>query len=503
MLGLIGAGYWGKNLIREFNNHGILHTICDLDEKLLEKNKELYPNLKTTTSWKEMLDNPEIKSICIALPAELHYKFCKDALLHDKDVFVEKPLALDIKHCDELINIANEKGKILMVGHLLQYHECIQKMYQIIDDDYIGDIKYVVSNRLNLGKIRCEENVLWSFAPHDISVILRLMKGKLPKSVRCSGESFVSNNIHDITTTILQYDDCYVQINVNWLNPFKEQKLIVVGTKGMLIFDDTCEDKLKYYPNYMQWYKGQPMANKTDGEIIHYDKINSPLYNECEVFINSCKNREQPYTDGEEGKRVLTVLDLAQKSLLNDGEKMLSHDSNVYIHPSSYVDINAKIGDHSKIWHYCNVMESEMGERCSLGQNVFIAKGVKLGNNCRIQNNVSIYSGIEAEDNVFFGPSCVFTNDKNPRAAYSKNGNYMKTYVEEGVSIGANATIVCGIRLGKHCLIGAGAVVTKDVEPYSVMVGNPAKKIKTINEQGDISDLENDVIKTGLENVVV
>lgn len=485
MLGLIGAGYWGKNLIREFNNHNILHTICDLDQNLLDTNKDLYPHIRTTKSWQNVLENKEITMVCISLPAELHYKFCKDALLNDKDVYVEKPLALSLEHCDELIKIANEKNKILMVGHLLQYHPAIEKLYELVDRNYIGDIRYIVSNRFNLGKIRKEENVLWSFAPHDISVILRLMNNKLPKSVRCTGQSFLSKNIHDITSTILEYDNCYIQINVNWLNPFKEQKLTIVGTQGMLTFDDTIDDKIRYYSNYMQWVKGQPIVNKKDGEIVDYNKSQSPLYKECEEFIKCCQNNSIPRTSGEEGRRVLSVLDCAQKSLFSGGEKVdIKENNDIYIHSSSIVDNNVKIGKGTKVWHHCHIMESQIGENCSFGQNVFIGRGVKLGNNCRVQNNVSIYSGVEAEDNVFMGPSCVFTNDKNPRVEYSKNGNYLKTYIEEGVSIGANATIVCGITLGKYCLIGAGAVVTKDVEPYSVMVGNPAKKIKNINEEG-------------------
>lgn len=490
-IGLVGAGYWGKNLIREFNNHGALHTICDLDQEILKENKELYPQLNITNDWKSVLVNPEITAVCVSLPAELHYKFCKDALLHDKDVYVEKPLALSLDHCEELIKIAKESGKILMVGHLLQYHSCIKKIYEMIEQNYIGDIRYIVSNRFNLGKIRKEENVLWSFAPHDISVILRLMGNRLPKSVRCTGQSFISKNIHDITSTVLEYDNCYVQINVNWLNPFKEQLLTIVGTNGMITFDDTIKDKIRYYPNYMQWNQGQPLVNKQDGNVIKYDNTNSPLYIECGEFIRCCQKRQEPPTDGNEGMRVLSVLESAQKSLLSNGNSVVLNSSKYYLHPSSYLDSKAIIGKNTKVWHFCNIMESEIGENCSFGQNVFVAKGVKLGNNCRVQNNVSIYAGVTAEDNVFFGPSCVFTNDKNPRAKYSKNGKYIKTYIEEGVSIGANATIVCGIKIGKHSLIGAGAVVTKDVEPYSVMVGSPAKRVKTIDEYGNITPLNN------------
>lgn len=494
-IGLIGGGYWGKNLIREFNNCGALHTVCDLDQDILSLNLKLYPEINITNNWKEVLDNAEITAVCVSLPAELHYKFCKDALLKDKDVYVEKPLALSLEHCEELIQLAKDRNKILMVGHLLQYHPCIKKIYEMIEQNYIGDIRYIVSNRFNLGKIRREENVLWSFAPHDISVILKLMNNQLPKSVRCTGQSFISKNIHDITSTILEYDNCYVQINVNWLNPFKEQLLTIVGTNGMITFDDTIEDKIRYYSNYMQWDAGQPLVNKQEGTVINYNNTNSPLYIECCEFIECCRTRKVPLTDGSEGMRVLNVLESAQKSLLNDGSRvkldMNKSSMNYTVHPSSYVDNKAIIGRGTKVWHFCNIMESEIGENCSFGQNVFVGKDVKLGNNCRVQNNVSIYAGITAEDNVFFGPSSVFTNDKNPRAKYSKNGQYMKTYIEEGVSIGANATIMCGIRIGKHSLIGAGAVVTKDVEPYSVMVGNPAKRVKEIDEYGNMASLNN------------
>jgi len=486
MFGLIGAGYWGKNLIREFYNLGVLKIICDIDQNLLDININTYPNLKTTTSFYDLLHDDELTGIIIALPAEMHYRFAKKVLLANKNVYVEKPLALSIDHCNDLIHIANEHNKILMVGHLLQYHPCITKIYDMINNDYIGDIRYIVSNRLNLGKIRREENVLWSFAPHDISVILKLMKNKLPNSIQCTGKSFISNNIHDITSTILNYDNTYVQINVNWLNPFKEQKLTIVGTKGMIIFDDTIKDKLKYYPEYMQWNKGQPIINKSDGEIINYDSSKSPLQRECEEFIKCCANNTPSLTDGEEGRRVLTVLNMAQQSLLNNGQEIvqeISRKMEYYVHETAIVDDDAIIGKGSKIWHYSHIMKSEIGEDCNIGQNVFIGKDVKIGKNCKIQNNVSLYSGLEAEDNVFFGPSCVFTNDKNPRCEYSKQGNYMKTYIEEGATIGANSTIVCGTRLGKYCLIGAGAVVTKDVEPYAVMVGNPAKKIKYTDEK--------------------
>ena len=186
-LGLIGGGYWGKNLIREFNNCKVLHTICDINEEAIKKYNSLYPHIKTTNNWDHVLNDSSITAVCISLPAHLHYLFTKKSLLAGKDVYVEKPITLDIKEGEELVKIAKGKKKILMVGHLLHYHPCIQKIKEIISEDKIGKVKNIVANRLNLGIFRVQENVLWSFAPHDISVILSLCDDELPESVYCSG----------------------------------------------------------------------------------------------------------------------------------------------------------------------------------------------------------------------------------------------------------------------------------------------------------------------------
>jgi UDP-2-acetamido-3-amino-2,3-dideoxy-glucuronate N-acetyltransferase len=211
-------------------------------------------------------------------------------------------------------------------------------------------------------------------------------------------------------------------------------------------------------------------------------------------FKECCENRKEPITTGEEGLRVLTVLDRLSQSLKENREIYLSKkkcnnknkDYNYFVHETAIVDDGAIIGENTNIWHYSHICKGAIiGKNCNIGQNVFIAGGAILGDNCKVQNNVSIYAGVESEDYVFFGPSCVLTNDINPRCMHSKNGTYIKTILKKGVTLGANCTIVCGNTIGEHALIGAGAVVTKDVESRAVMIGNPAKKIKEIDEFGN------------------
>lgn len=493
-LGLIGGGYWGKNLIRDFNKLNVLHTVCDTNQESLDTYNVSYPNVQTTTNWNYVLNNKEITAVCVSLPAELHHKYCKEALLADKDVYVEKPITLNSDEAEELIKLAEKSKKILMVGHILHYHPAIDKIKQLIKDKTIGKVKNIICNRLNLGKFRTEENVLWSFAPHDISVVLALCNDKLPDKVISTGKDFITKGLHDITNTILMYDqeDIYVNINVNWLNPYKEQKMVIIGDKGMIVFDDTLsENKLKLYPQYIEWSQTippVPIPIKNDGQSIDYD-WEFPLLRECKHFIDCCTNRTTPITDGKEGLRVLKVLEMSHQSLLNNGKVITNSEKDIkeyFSHQTATVDDGANIGKDTKIWHYSHISKGcNIGEDCNIGQNVFIAANSKLGKGCKVQNNVSLYAGVECEDYVFLGPSCVLTNDINPRTETSKNGEYIKTLIKKGATIGANATIVCGNTIGEHALIGAGAVVTKDVPAYSIVVGNPAKVIGMIDEFGN------------------
>ena len=491
-LALIGGGYWGKNLARNFLSLGALHTICDPSQDTLNSYGPDYANVKKIASYKDVLADAAISQVAIAAPATLHANLVRQALLAGKHVYVEKPLCLSITEGEELTELARKCNLTLMVGHLLQYHPCVAKLRSMVTAGELGRLFYITSNRLNLGKIRSEENALWSFAPHDISVILGLA-GNLPESVQCVGEHYLTRGVADTTLTQMSFTGgLKAHVYVSWMNPFKEQKLTVVGSQGMVVFDDTkpWSEKLVLFTDYLTWEQGHvPVAKKSVGTNVEVPEA-EPLKAECEHFLLCCDTGQPPLTDGREGLRVLKVLDAAQRSMEQQGNRvsLSNHASkNYFVHPTAIVDDGALIGSGTKIWHFSHVSSGSMiGSSCNIGQNVFIAAGAEIGSNVKIQNNVSIYGGTVIEDNVFLGPSCVLTNISNPRSEVVRRSIYEKTLIRRGATIGANATIVCGTTMGQYAFVAAGAVVTKDVPDYAVVKGSPARQSGWMSRHGHV-----------------
>ena len=513
-LAVVGAGYWGKNLARNFNALGSLHTICDSSEDTLGEYGADYSNVAKDTDFERVLKNPEVRRVAIATPAVTHYQVAKACFEAGKDLYVEKPLCVRVSEAADLVQTANARGLVLMVGHLLQYHPCIERLRAILSQGDLGKLCYISSNRLNLGKIRREENSLWSFAPHDISVILSLANNQLPEQVRCVGGAFLHSEVADTTMTTLRFGGgVRAHVYVSWLNPFKEQKLTVVGSEGTIVFDDTKPwiEKLVLYRDYLKWQDGHlPLPNKLTGEWIEAPEL-EPLREECRHFLERCQDRCAPRTDGREGLRVLQVLEAAQASLEKDGEAIRpsgtgESDQSVpdarpaaapsapsyYVHPTAIVDAGAVIGRATKIWHYCHVQSAaRIGENCVLGQNVNV-DGATIGNNVKVQNNVSLYTGVTVEDDVFLGPSCVLTNVSNPRSQVNRHSIYEKTLIRRGATVGANATLVCGVTIGRYAFIAAGAVVTRDVPDYALMKGNPARRTGWMSRHGHVLKADKD-----------
>lgn len=316
-LGIIGAGKWGINHIK--TSHLLLKEnlvyVCDKDKVTEKKLREM--NIKTnfTTDIYEVINDTKINSIIISTPAETHFDIAKKCLEKGKNVLVEKPITLNTKEAKELLKISNNKNLKLMVGHILLYHPVILKIKDLLINGVIGKLQYIYSNRLNLGTIRTEENILWSFAPHDISVI-QFLTNSNPIKINAFGSKFLQNNIEDTTITILEYpDNVHAHIYVSWLHPFKEQRLVVIGSKGMIVFEDTLkENKLKFYKKGFTNTNG--IIEKFDSEFENIEFVNNqPLEEEQKHFFKSILTNTKPVSDGQNALDVLEILEKASIQL--------------------------------------------------------------------------------------------------------------------------------------------------------------------------------------------
>jgi UDP-2-acetamido-3-amino-2,3-dideoxy-glucuronate N-acetyltransferase len=482
----IGAGAWGSNLIRNLSGLGSLYAVCDSDPEALKRCAQTYPQTVLSDSFEQLMRDPSVEAVMIAAPARQHGVMARQALEAGKDVFVEKPLALTLAEGREVVELAERSQRILMVGHLLQYHPAVRVLQELIAKGELGKIQYLYSARLNIGRFRREENILWSFAPHDLSTILMLV-GQQPGAVQASGGTYLQQGVPDVTITALSFPNgVKAHVFVSWLHPFKEQKLVVIGDRKMAVFDDLAKDKLVLYPHQVSWVDQAPVARRADAEVVPVP-ADEPLALECRHFLECVKHRTRPRTDGREALRVLEVLHAAQVSLdrenvavrIADAGGELSKDftTGAWVHPTAVVDQPSQILAGTKIWHYSHVLAgSRIGADCTVGQNVVIGPHVSIGNRVKIQNNVSVYEGVTLEDYVFCGPSMVFTNVLNPRSAIPRRSEIKPTVVRQGATLGANCTILCGTTIGRHAFVGAGAVVTADVPDHALVMGNPARQ---------------------------
>jgi UDP-2-acetamido-3-amino-2,3-dideoxy-glucuronate N-acetyltransferase len=485
---VIGCGHWGRNLVRSFASLGALAGVSDV--RLASAKALAEQHGVPARAVEEVWTDADVDAVAIATPAAQHHDLTMKALRAEKHVFVEKPLALDVAAAQEACAVAAEARRTLMVGHLLQYHPAFLQLQALVDAGEVGRLQYVYSNRLNFGRIRREEDILWSFAPHDISMILSLARSE-PSDVTAVGSSYLHSTIADVTTTHLAFvDGLRAHVFVSWLHPFKEQKLVVVGDRGMLVFDDgqPWEHKLEIYRHRVNWHNGVPEPIRAESEPVPVRAL-EPLTAECAHFLHCIETGERPRTDGSEGIRVLRVLQAASRSMAGHVPPATQRAiplAPVQIHQSAVVDAPSEIGEGTRIWHFCHVLSgSVIGKNCTLGQNVVVGPDVHIGDGCSIQNNVSIYKGVTLEDGVFCGPSSVFTNVLYPRARVSRKDEFRPTLLKRGATVGANATILCGHTLGDYCFIAAGAVVTADVPPHALMAGVPARRIGWVSHDGE------------------
>jgi len=317
---VVGCGYWGKNLVRTFSSLDRLYGLCDADPDRLKTLADLHACSKTFAEYESVLNDPEVTAVALSTPAESHCELARAALLAGKHVFVEKPLALDWQDGLEMTAMARDRNRVLMVGHLLQYHPAVVRLQQLVAAGVLGRIEYLYSNRLSMGKIRREENALWSFAPHDISVILSLV-GQTPCQVVATGGAYLQPNVADVTMSNLLFDrGTRAHVFVSWLHPYKEQRLVVIGTKKMAVFEDTRADrKLMLFHKHVELRNGALEAAKPEATVVEFEPT-EPLLVECGHFLDCIEQKTQPKTPGEEGVQVLKVLQACQLSLQLNGE---------------------------------------------------------------------------------------------------------------------------------------------------------------------------------------
>ncbi len=331
---MVGVGGWGNNLARNYSEIPGAHLkyLCDLDEGKLEQLKVRCKPEHITTDFNDLLNDEDLQAIVIATTGPAHYELCKLSLLAGKDVYVEKPFVLASQEARELIAIAEEHSRVLMVGHLLEYHPVVEKLKEMIDSDELGEIRYIYSQRLNLGTVRQDENALWNFAPHDISVILYLL-GEEPTDISARGQAYLQQGVEDVMFLTMNFNDKAMgHVHVSWLDPHKTRKITIVGSKRMAVFDDLePTEKLKIYD------KGVEISTDYDsyaeyvglrfGDItVPYIRTGEPLKVECEHFLSCIRNRDTPRSDGYDGLRVVEVLEAADRSLEKNGVPIILKD---------------------------------------------------------------------------------------------------------------------------------------------------------------------------------
>ena len=320
---VLGCGYWGQNLVRNFHALGVLRAVCDPGEAGRARARQLAPGAEVLAEFASVLERPDIHAVVLATPAETHEPLALQALAAGKDVLVEKPIALNHQQGLRMHEAAENAGRILMVGHLLEFHPAVLKLREMVAGGTLGKVNYIYSNRLNFGKIRTEENALWSFAPHDIAVILRLV-GELPLEVTCTGGSYLTPNLADVTVSCLHFrSGLRAHIFVSWLNPFKEQKLVVVGDRQMAVWDDVVKQgKLVLFDQRVDFANRQPVLQKGASETVELAN-DEPLRLECEHFVECVISRQRPLTDSKSGIDVLRVLQACEVSLRLNGHPQI------------------------------------------------------------------------------------------------------------------------------------------------------------------------------------
>ncbi|MGA9780322.1 MAG: Gfo/Idh/MocA family oxidoreductase [Verrucomicrobiia bacterium] len=327
-VGVVGCGYWGPNLVRNFRSlpDCELKIMCDISEQRLLHLKSLYPEVEGETDYNHMLNGIGLDAVIIATSVKSHYSMAKASLLSGKHTFIEKPMASSSEECQELIEIARKKGLVLMTGHTFLYSPAVRKIKEIVKCGDIGEIRYICARRLNLGLFQKDINVAWDLAPHDISIVLHIMEDR-PTVVNCQGSAHITPGVEDVTTMWLGFPgERSAIVHSSWLDPRKIREMTIVGSKRMIVYDDVSPlEKIRIFdarverPPHYDTFAEFHYAYHYGDVYIPYIKQEEPLKNECQHFLDCIRQGTQPLTDGEDGLELVRILEASTQSLKKGG----------------------------------------------------------------------------------------------------------------------------------------------------------------------------------------
>ncbi len=330
-VGVVGCGYWGPNLVRNFRSlPGCeLTTMCDISPERLKHLKAVYPEVKGEMSYEQMLSDGSVDAVAVATSVRMHFPMAKAALEAGKHTLIEKPMASSAGQCEELIEIAKQNGLVLMVGHTFLYSPAVKKIKEIVDRGDLGQIRYICARRLNLGLYQKDINVAWDLAPHDISIILHLLK-EFPESVNCSGSAHVTPGIEDVTSMCLRFGhDRSAIIHSSWLDPRKVREMTIVGSKRMVVYDDVAQqEKIRIFdarverPPHYDTFAEFHYAYHYGDTYAPYLKQEEPLKSECQHFIDCIQESKTPLSCGIRGLELVKILEASSASLKEGGSRI-------------------------------------------------------------------------------------------------------------------------------------------------------------------------------------
>ncbi|MFX0210622.1 MAG: Gfo/Idh/MocA family oxidoreductase [Candidatus Hodarchaeota archaeon] len=471
-VGVIGAGYWGKKIINEYymlsqkNRDVKLNGICDALDSVLDGYKEKYSVPIISTDYINLLSSPDIDAVHICVPNEFHYQICKDALQQGKHVLVEKPLTLNPKKAFELVDLADNKGLILSVGHIFRFNNALLELKKRVKNDYFGKVRHIRLQWTTLMEPPKNRDIIWDLAPHPFD-ILHYLLDSWPLKISCVSNSCKGNSSEWSYIDAELSNDVTAHIEISWLLPGKIRKVSIIGTDR--IADCDClNQEITIYEEAASFNLDVIVNNTIERELVHFiDCINH----------NVSGNNHNIQNSGSLGAKVVKLLYLSKQAEKEKTWINVENDDPVR-KPTFSILKDVEVGDGTRIYDQVNLYKCKIGRNCKIDAFSYIEEGVSIGDNCKIRALTFIPTGVTIEDDVFIGPNVTFTNDKYPRT--EGDWKLLHTIVKRGASIGANSVILPGIIIGENSMVGAGSVVTKNVPDNAIVAGNPARILRSV-----------------------